>query len=258
MVGKWHLGQETRFAPNTHGFDTFLGFHTWTIGYHDHRTPNGGPGLYRDNQAVDEDGYLTDILTDEAVRFIESDSNDPFFLYLSYNTGLPPYQKPDLPEELWHTGWDVNQASREDYVAMVESMDQGIGRVLASLEEANLDQNTLVIFTYDHGGRHLVDSTPLFHGFSTLWEGGIRVPLIMRWPDAFNGSQNIDQSNIAMDLTATMLAAAGQQETELDGINLLPLLKGETAAASRSLFWRYGPMWAVSYTHLTLPTILLV
>ena len=244
MVGKWHLGQEGEFSPNTHGFDSFFGFHTWTLGYHDHRTPNGLPGLYRNEELIDEDGYLTTLFTDEAVDFIADESDAPFFLYLSYNTGLPPYQRPDLPEPLWHTGWDVNQASREDYVAMVESMDQGIGRVLNSLENASLTDNTLVIFTYDHGGRHLVDSEPLFHGFATLWEGGIRVPLIMRWPDQINSGQDIEQTSIAMDLTATMLAAAGQTDQTLDGADLLPTLQNQDAENPRTLFWQYGPMWA--------------
>ena len=249
MVGKWHLGQEERFSPNSHGFDTFFGFHTWTLGYHDHQTSNGAPGLYRDYDLVEEKGYLTDILTNEAVGFIEEDSNDPFFLYLAYNTGLPPYQRPDLAEELWHTGWDVNQAIREDYVAMVESMDQGIGRILRSLEESELTKDTLVIFTYDHGGRHLVDSEPLFHGFATLWEGGIRVPLIMRWPEQFNGAQSISHPTIAMDLTATMLAAAGRLDPsmDLDGSSLLPLLENENEQTTKPLFWRYDSMWATRH-----------
>ncbi len=247
MVGKWHLGQGDRFSPNSHGFDQFLGFHSWTIGYHDHRSPDGAPGLYRDDEPTVEEGYLTDVLTDEAVSFIEQSSNDPFFLYLAYNTGLPPYQRPDLPEEDWHTGWDVNEASRQDYVAMVESMDQGIGRVLSSLEDAKVADNTLVIFTYDHGGRHLVDSTPLFHGFATLWEGGIRVPLIMRWPGQFDNAQAVEHPSVAMDLTATMLAAAGQNEATaaLDGSDLLPILKNEEVESAPPFFWRFGAMWAV-------------
>ena len=166
---------------------------------------------------------------------------------MSYNTGLPPYQKPDLPEALWHTGWNVNEATREDYAAMVESMDQGISRILKSLEDATLNDDTLVIFTYDHGGRHLVDSEPLFHGFATLWEGGIRVPLIMRWPNQFKSGEDIEHMSIAMDLTATMLSAAGQNEEALalDGSDLLPLLQQEQPVPTKSLFWRFGSMWVV-------------
>lgn len=251
IVGKWHLGQTGEFSPNAHGFDSFLGFHTWTLGYHDHKTPDGRLGLYRNEELTDEDGYLTDIFTDEAINFISDESDDPFFLYLSYNTGLPPYQRPDLPEDLWHTGWDVNQATREDYIAMVESMDQGIGRILEKLETENLVDNTLVVFTYDHGGRHLVHSDPLFHGFATLWEGGIRVPLLMRWPNQLNAQQEIEHPSIAMDLTSTILAAAGQdiEPLALDGTSLLPLLQDAGEVAVEPLFWRFGSganhMWAI-------------
>ena len=243
MVGKWHLGQGPDTSPISHGFDSFLGFHTWTLGYHTHLSPNGEPGLYRDSGLVTQDGYLTDVLTDEATRFIEQDPEHPFFLYLAYNTALPPYQRPDLPESEWDSGWDPSEATRDDYVAMVEAMDQGIGRVLGTLDELELTENTLVIFTYDHGGRDLVRSTPLFHGFATLWEGGIRVPLLIRWPGQFGAGRTIERPTIAMDVTATMLAAAGRnvEALELDGQSLLPLLRNEGRAPTQALFWRFGP-----------------
>lgn len=242
MVGKWHLGQGPDFSPLSHGFDSFFGFHSWTLGYHDHLTSGGDPGLYRGDELVSEDGYLTDIFTAEATRFIEESSEEPFFLYLAYNVALPPYQGPNLPESQWSSGWDANEATREDYVAMVESMDDGIGRVLSKLDELNLTQDTLVIFTYDHGGRHLVRSDPLFHGFGTLWEGGIRVPLLMKWPGRFIEGQIIDRPTIAMDLTATMLAAAGRDidALQLDGSSLLPLLSNGDEVATETLFWRFN------------------
>ena len=251
MVGKWHLGRSPGFSPLSHGFDQFFGFHSWTLGYHDHQTSSGEPGLYRDDELVNEDGYLTEIFTTEATRFIEDSAEEPFFLYLAYNVALPPYQSPDLPESQWSDGWDVNEASREDYVAMVEAMDQGIGRVLSKLEELKLTGDTLVVFTYDHGGRHLVRSDPLFHGFGTLWEGGIRVPLLMKWPGRLTEGQNIDRPTIAMDLTATMLASAGRNlnSLQLDGSSLLPLLRNGDAVATETLFWRFSirgnPMRAV-------------
>ena len=242
MVGKWHLGQGPGFSPLSHGFDTFLGFHSWTLGYHDHLTISGDPGLYRGDELVSEDGYLTDLFTTEAMRFIEDSSEEPFFLYLAYNVALPPYQGPDVPESEWSNGWDANEASREDYVAMVESMDEGIGQVMSKLNALNLSENTLVIFTYDHGGRHLTRSDPLFHGFATLWEGGIRVPLLMRWPAQFTEGQTIDRPTIAMDVTATMLAAADRdiEALQLDGSNVLPLLSNGDAVATDTLFWRFN------------------
>jgi len=240
MVGKWHLGRGPETSPNAHGFDTFLGFHTWTLGYHTHLTPDGDPGLYRGSEPVDEDGYLTDVLTREATRFIAAESAQPFFLYLAYNPALPPYQRRDLPESQWDLGWDVNTATRADYVAMVEAMDQGIGRVLDKLDELDLTEDTLVIFAYDHGGRHLVRSAPLFHGFATLWEGGIRVPLIIRWPQELPARLTVARPAIAMDVTATMLEAAGLDvdALELDGSSLLPVLREESRVPERPLFWR--------------------
>ena len=152
LVGKWHLGSGQNFKPNDHGFDYFYGFDAWTLGYHDHRTSDGDAGLYRNSKLVNEKGYLTHLFSDEAVSFIDKNASDPFFLYLSYNTGLPPYQGPDLPASKWGGGWEPNDASRADYIAMVEAMDQGIGSVLDKLRTLKLEENTLVIFTYDHGG----------------------------------------------------------------------------------------------------------
>ncbi len=251
LVGKWHLGSGPRFGPLAHGFDTFLGFHTWTLGYHDHLTAAGEPGLYRGEVQTEEPGYLTDVLTREAVRVIDTQAESPFFLLLAYNTALPPYQGPDLPEAEWGSGWDVNRATREDYVAMVEAMDRGVGQVLGALEEQGIEDNTLVLFMYDHGGRHLVRSDPLFHGFATLWEGGIRVPLILRWPARFSGGRTVRRAAIAMDVTATILEAAGRETATrmLDGSSLIPDIENLEDAADRPLFWRIrsfaGPQWAV-------------
>ncbi len=247
VVGKWHLGSGPEFGPIAHGFDTFFGFHTWTLGYHSHLTSNGEPGLYRGQELVSEDGYLTDLFTEESLRFIDGNSENPFFLYLAYNTALPPYQGPDLPESEWDRGWDVNEANRSDYIAMVEAMDGGIGRILDRLDERGLAENTLVLFTYDHGGRHLVRSDPLFHGFGTLWEGGIRVPLILRWPGRLEAELTVDQPAIAMDVTATILDAAGREASAegLDGTSLFPTIENPDEGADRALFWRMGRMKAV-------------
>jgi arylsulfatase A-like enzyme len=246
LVGKWHLGQGPEFDPEAHGFDRFFGFHTWTIGYHDHRTQTGEPGLYRGRRVVDEKGYLTDLFSRESVRFIDEHRDTPFFLYLAYNAGLPPYQTPDMAPGRWQAAWDVNTATRADLAAMVESMDRGIGQVLAALDRTDNARRTLVIFTYDHGGRHLVRSDPLFHGFSTLWEGGIRVPLMVRWPGRLAPSTVVTQPTIAMDLTATMLDAAGRATAtaNLDGISLRPLLAGTSSSTERPFFWRFGPQKA--------------
>ncbi|MBB6519826.1 sulfatase-like hydrolase/transferase [Pseudoteredinibacter isoporae] len=244
LIGKWHLGMSPGYNPNDHGFDYFLGFNSWTLGHHDHKTPRGEPGLYRNGELVSESGYLTDVLTREAVSFIRQSSSSPFFLYLSYSSALPPYQVPDLPKEKWHSGWDAVKARRSDYVAMVENMDDGIAQVLKVLAAEDKAQDTLVIFTYDHGGRHLVNSGPLFHGFDTLWEGGIRVPLIMRWPGKFKAGHTISAPSLIMDITATALDASGNAE-KIPGIDGKSFLDVEQARPDRAFFWKNKSMRAV-------------
>lgn len=240
LFGKWHLGRAPDYTPNAHGFDEFIGHHDWTVGYYNHKNEQGEPGLYENDQIVEREGYLTDLLTDEAVNFIGRNQDRPFFLTLSYNAALPPYQPPGLPESEWNKGWDVNSATRDDYVQMVERMDDGIGKVLDTLDTLNLEENTLVIYMYDHGGRHLVNSAPLFHGFANLWEGGIRIPAILRLPEVIPADGTSAMPGIAMDLTATILHVAGMPDTaaSLDGINLIPYLRKEQPPVTRQLFWR--------------------
>lgn len=104
MFGKWHLGRREGYSPSSHGFDTFYGFYDWTLGYYTHLNSSGQPGLYREDDLVDEDGHLTELLTTEAIRFIEQNDGAPFFVYLAYNGALPPFQRPDLPESRWSSG----------------------------------------------------------------------------------------------------------------------------------------------------------
>jgi arylsulfatase A-like enzyme len=240
LLGKWHLGSAPDFTPNAHGYEEFFGHHEWTVSYYSHLTENGEPGLYENDQLVERDGYLTDLLSDRAVAFVGDNRKRPFFLTLAYNAALPPYQVPGLPESEWGKGWDVNKASRDDYVQMVERMDLGIGKVLDALDAHGLAENTLVIYLYDHGGRHLVNSAPLFHGFATLWEGGIRIPLIMRLPGRFPANETVETPGIAMDLTATILDVAGLSEhaAALDGLSMLEQIAGNSPVSDRSFFWR--------------------
>lgn len=246
MIGKWHLGSEPAFRPNDHGFDYFFGFDDWTLSSHSHRNSGGEPGLLRNGEHVVEEGYLTDLFSEESIRFIDRNRDRHFFLYLAYNGGLPPYQRPDLPRSEWHRGWNAGKSTRGDYRAMIERMDQGIGNVLRSLQAHKLLDNTLLVFTYDHGGRHLVDSGPLFHGFGSLWEGGIRVPLIVRGRQFKHlAGHRIIASTVAMDVTATMLDAAGVSRGGLDGQTLIGIANDDARFLQRPLFWRHGRMTAM-------------
>jgi arylsulfatase A-like enzyme len=240
-VGKWHLGFGPESSAVAHGFDSFFGFLDWSIDYYSHRTISGEPGLFEDAAPVERAGYTTDLFTDTAIRFIGAHaSREPFFLYLSYNAALPPMQRPGRPQdvrqrETWHA------STREDYVQVVEALDAGVGRVLAALEEAGAARNTIVVFTYDHGGANLSSKRPLFHGFGTLWEGGIRVPCLIRWPERLPRGAVSSQPAILMDVTASVLATAGSSpapDRPLDGIDLFAILAGKAPPRERTFFWR--------------------
>jgi arylsulfatase A-like enzyme len=179
------------------------------------------------------------MFTDAAVDFVGRNTEGPFFLYLVYNTGLPPYQAPDLPPDRWDEGWEEKTASRATLIQMIEAMDAGIGRLLDEFDRRGLADDTIVIYTHDHGGGRLVRSDPLSHGFGTLWEGGIRVPLIVRWPGRVPAGTHRAGAAISMDVPATIREAVGVRSDadSLDGVDLLPLLRGEAGAADRSLFW---------------------
>ena len=240
LYGKWHLGYETTDNPNAHGFDDFIGFHEWNIDYYSHNTREGVPALYHNATAIERKGYTSDIFTDDAVDFIARAAAAPFFLYVAYNAGLPPYAPPGREQDT--TTFDTWQnGTRADYVAMVEHLDKCVGRILTSLEVQGLADDTVVLLTYDHGGAELATKGPFFHGFGTLWEGGIRVPMILHWPAGLEakgetpGSASADPV-ILMDATATLLAAAGlKSDQAMDGLDLLT--DGATSA-ERCLHWR--------------------
>jgi len=136
---------------------------------------------------------------------------------------------------------DLDTNMRADYIAMLERADQGIGAVLQALEDAGISDDTLVIFTNDNGGEWLSRNAPLFHRKGSVWEGGIRVPAMMRWPGVIPAGTVTSQVGITMDFTATILAVAGAAlppSYEPEGIDLLPIVSGEADVVERTLFWR--------------------
>ncbi len=236
LFGKWHLGYEAEDGPNAHGFDEFVGFHDWNIDYYSHKTRTGIDALYRDTEVVERAGYTTDLFTDESVGFIErcGDAGERFFLYLAYNAALPPYTPPGREADTdSHDTW--KDGSRADYAAAIEHLDLSVGRVLDTLARCGLSDDTIVMLTYDHGGAEMATKGPFFHGFGTLWEGGIRVPMILRWPGAVDAGGVSSEPGVLMDVTPTLLAAAGLvPDQSMDCVNLLnPVPAGE-----RTLLWR--------------------
>jgi arylsulfatase A-like enzyme len=245
LVGKWHLGYQPNQIPNAHGFDYFFGL---LSGYHDYYTHNAGdgkPDLYENNKPITETGYMTDLITTHAKTWIKDHAKGPFFIDVAFNAPHWPYQAPDHPTEAANNARHVmpsdDFSSRADYMAMVERMDRGVGEILALLKELKLDDNTIVVFTNDNGGEWLANNQPLFNRKYTTWEGGIRVPALIRWPGHIPAGKVSDQVGITMDLTASFLAAAGAKvpaNAKQEGMNLLPIFEGKAPEVERTLYWR--------------------
>ena len=252
LVGKWHLGWKPEFGPNRHGFDEFFGILSGAADYFTHRAPDvpgaaspaGGADLWENLAPIEHAGYLTDLLTDKAVEIIASPHARPFFLSLQYNAPHSPWEGPDdaaLDHAKHGPGPMVGGGSRAIYGAMMKSMDAGIGRVLAALKRAKLDHDTLVIFTSDNGGERYSYNWPFSFQKMFLYEGGTRVPAIVRWTGVVPPGRVTDQAAITMDWTATILDATGtapDPSYPLDGESLLAVCSGERAAYDRRLFWR--------------------
>ena len=246
LLGKWHLGYKTEYSPNAHGFDYFYGFKNGYTDYYQHTNGDGRPDLFENDKPVTETGYMTDMITSRSVRFIRDQKSKPFFLEVSYNAPHWPYQRPDNPsaavDHARHLQPHEAQAgTRADYAAMFERADQGVGQILAALREKGLEDNTIVIYTHDNGGEWLSRNAPLFNRKGTVWEGGIRVPLLVRWPGVLAKGAVSGQAGMTMDLTASILAASGTRlpaGPALDGIDIFPILAGRAPEVDRTLFWR--------------------
>ena len=252
LIGKWHLGWDPKFNPARHGFDEFFGSLSGALDYFTHVAPDAGrvPGvaaprdLWENETRVERDGYLTDLYTDRAVEFIARPHSKPFYMSLHYTAPHSPWEGPNdahVDHDDHGVGPMTEGGSLDAYAAMMVSMDQGIGRVLAALRRARLERDTLVIFTSDNGGERYSFNWPFSFQKMYLWEGGIRVPAIVRWPGVVPANRLSDQAVTTMDWTATILTLAGaaaDPEHPLDGEDVLPVCTGERAPYDRALFWR--------------------
>lgn len=246
-VGKWHLGAVPRFHPNVRGFDEYFGF---IGGSHNYRPGLPGSGQYviplvRNGDALDERDYLTDAFAREASSFIERHRDKPFFLYLPFNAPHGPFQAP--PSRYLDRFAGVADERRRIYYAMVSALDDAVGRVLATLRDTGREGSTIVFFLSDNGGRReaVASSNGALRGYKEqLFEGGIRVPFLMRWPGTLAGGQVYQEPVIALDVFATAAAVSGARpptDRKLDGIDLLPHLLGRKKGLPHGrLFWRTG------------------
>jgi len=237
LVGKWHLGFPPHFGPLKSGYQEFFGPMSGGVDYFTHCDSGGTHDLYDGEAETRRDGYLTDLLSERAVQFVRSQEGRPFLLSLHYTAPHWPWETREDEAEsrritnLAHT----DGGSLATYLGMVRQMDEGIGRVLAALDDIGAREHTIVVFSSDNGGERFSDSWPFVGKKMDLLEGGIRVPYIARWPGRFAAGTTTAQLAITMDWVATFLDAAGvaaHPDYPLDGVSLL------REHQQRELFWR--------------------
>ncbi len=247
IVGKWHLGYEPKFAPNQHGFDHAFTSTGGGMDYFHHveEPPVNTPVMELNGKPIRRDGYFTDLIADEAERFITANRARPFFLYVPFTAPHAPFQGPDdrlaqpLPAD--SPLWKQPNGPPLVYAAMIERMDAAVGRILAKLEAHGLSGRTLVIFSSDNGGTASARPTGLRDIKSTTFEGGIRVPCIVRWPNVLPEATTSAQAAITMDLTASIARIAGAKpaaDRAFDGIDILARVAARQPEIPRALFWR--------------------
>lgn len=238
--GKWHLGYKDEYNPTRHGFDEYFGVLLGHVDYYRYSYFDGTYALRDGETPVKTEGYLTDLINQRAVEFVRKHAKEPFFVYVPYNAVHWPFQPPGRPSPAL-TKENAYDGDRQNYAAMLEKVDEGVGMLLAELQKHAILDNTLFVLSSDNGGERFSDNSPLFNHKQTLWEGGIRVPCVMRWPAKLPRGQVVHQPAITMDLTATFLAAAGvavPADRPVDGINLLPILTGQEPPRERTFCWR--------------------
>jgi arylsulfatase A-like enzyme len=245
LVGKWHIGFNPAAGPLDYGYDHFFGYPGGGTNYY--QQPGGGTPqtpdiLFNDRDQVRRPGYLTDLFGDEAVRWID-DGHGPFFLSLHFSAPHAPWIAPgeEAAAASWTDSFDRGRGTLAIFAQMVLAMDQNVGKVLAALDRTGIANDTIVVFTSDNGGERFSDMWPFTGVKGELLEGGIRVPLIVRWPGRIARGTS-PQVMATMDFLPTLLAAAGTTPDPAfppDGEDLLPVLRGQAAPRPRRLFWRH-------------------
>jgi len=263
-LGKWHLGGSKGSRPEDQGFDESLGFIAGASMF----LPENDPNVENSKQAFDPidkflwanlpytvqyngqpmmkaKGFMTDYLSDEAIKSIKANRNQPFFMYLAYNAPHTPLQAPKADYDALP---QIKDHRLRVYGAMVRNLDRNVGRVLQTLRDEGLDDNTLVVFTSDNGGAHYIGlphiNSPYRGWKATFFEGGLRVPYYMKWPKALPAGAKFNSPVGHIDMFATAAGAAGATmpaDRPIDGVNLTPYLTGQAhGRPHQALFWRSG------------------
>ena len=246
LAGKWHIGFPPHFGPLKSGYQEFFGPLSGGVDYFTHCYRGGQHDLFENDEEVHRTGYLTDLISARAVEFIKQQAaaGRPFLLSVHYTAPHWPWETRDDAHESERISGaiaHVDGGSLKIYQTMIRHMDEGIGEILAALERTGAADNTLVVFTSDNGGERFSDNWPFVGKKMDLLEGGIRVPLIARWPARIPANGVTSQMAITMDWAATFLAAADvspHPDYPLDGVNLSSVLADPGATFERDLFWR--------------------
>tara|TARA_Y100000389_G_scaffold204053_1_gene254710 strand:- start:1845 stop:3356 length:1512 start_codon:yes stop_codon:yes gene_type:complete len=261
-IGKWHLGVGSNYSPNHRGFDYFFGFERGGSNYYpelltldNYSEVTERYGWYNlkiieNKKPIKIRNYLTDELSNAAVKFIDKQNEKPFFLYLAYNAPHVPMQ---ADQKVYNSITNIKDPSRRTYAAMVKSLDNGVGKVLDAIDRHNISDNTMVIFLSDNGGpeeTNFSDNGILRGQKSTPYEGGIRVPIAIKWPSNYPSGVSFDKNISSLDFFATIIEAAKinfSNKNELDGVDLTPCItKSECSALDRFLYFRdYDKDWNV-------------
>ncbi len=245
IVGKWHLGLESPNTPTERGFDFFHGFLGDMMDSYTEHTRFGENYLRRNDEVIEAEGHATDLFSDWAAAYLKeraTENDTPFFLYLAYNAPHFPIEPPaDWLAKVKARAPDLD-GKRALNVAFVEHLDNRIGHVLAALEEAGLAGNTLVAFTSDNGGSlpHAQNNDPWRDGKQSHYDGGLRVPFMIRWPGQVAPGSRSGYAGLVFDLFPTFLELAGATATapeELDAISLAPILRGGSIDTPRDLYF---------------------
>jgi len=260
VVGKWHLGYEDKFAPHLHGFDEAFYALGGGLDYFHHvellESGEVSHVLRVNGKPVRRDGYFTDLVTDEAVRFIRQHAADRFFLYVAYTAPHAPYQGPQdfTPQPLPRESplQDQSRGPRATYVAMLERLDQGVGQILQVLDDQKLAGNTVVMFMSDNGATKSGSNGSLSGYKGSTFEGGIRVPAMVRWPGQISPGLVSEQVCLTMDFSRSIVRLAGATPPAgrtFDGIDILERIQAGRAVEPRLVFWRQrrgdNTWWAV-------------
>lgn len=246
LIGKWHLGYPPAFGPLQSGYEEFFGPMSGGVDYFSHHSSAGHHDLYFGEESHTEEGYLTDLLSQRAVDYVNrmAQQDAPFLLSLHYTAPHWPWETRDdqaLSEEVKSNLFHLHGGNIHQYRRMIHHMDEGIGWLVEALRANGQLDNTLIVFTSDNGGERFSDNWPLVGGKMDLTEGGIRVPWIAHWPAVIAPGRESTQQCLTMDWTATLLDAAGvaaHPDYPLDGVSLLPVLRAPGQEFARPVHFR--------------------